>query len=298
MMKPAVIFLITFWALTSAQNNSNQQCGAEQANIHQLEMENRQLRTNNQALAASGGMSAVNMLVGFLSGYAGSHSNSNNNKCCDDLDEIKETVRALQESNKALRERNEVLAEKVEVLQEQMSHVTSELTTTPSPATIASTASSTAITSTTGASTTTAVRTRCNDRDDVLFDGTCYFLTEETVETKEAGDSACNATEQGATLGAIINMEAQSALSDFFRERVANGWGEHFWTGGSYNDDTRTITWGNNDTTSADDVVWTNGYPGVDSVLYLTVYADTYAPGAIVGLNNRPPYAYRAICEY
>ena len=94
-----------------------------------------------QALAASGGMSAVNMLVGFLSGHAGSHSNSNNNKCCDDLDDVKERVRALQDSystlaesnrdiqqsNNVLQENNAVLAEKVEVLQEQMSHVTSGL---------------------------------------------------------------------------------------------------------------------------------------------------------------------------
>ena len=65
-------------------------------------------------------MSAVNMLVGFLSGYAGSHSN--NNKCCDDLNDVKEAVRALQESNA-------VLADKVEILEEQMSHLTAGMFT-------------------------------------------------------------------------------------------------------------------------------------------------------------------------
>ena len=69
-----------------------------------------------QALAASGGMSAVNMLVGFLSGYAGSHSN-NNNKCCNNLDAVREAVRALQESNAEL-------VAKVKIVEQQMSNVT------------------------------------------------------------------------------------------------------------------------------------------------------------------------------
>ena len=69
-----------------------------------------------QALAASGGVSAVNMLVGFLSGYAGSHSN-NNNKCCNNLDAVREAVRALQESNAEL-------VAKVKIVEQQMSNVT------------------------------------------------------------------------------------------------------------------------------------------------------------------------------
>jgi len=106
-MKFVVVFLITFLVVIISAQNSYQQCGvAEQARIRQLEMEIQQLRNNNQALAAAGGMSAMNMLVGFLSGYSGSQNN--NNKC-------------KVSSNDELTENYEALSNTVKELQEQMS---------------------------------------------------------------------------------------------------------------------------------------------------------------------------------
>jgi len=74
-MKLAVVFLITFLVvIISAKNSNSLFCGvAEQARIRQLETENQQLKTNNQALAAAGGM---NVMAGFLSGYAGSQNSA------------------------------------------------------------------------------------------------------------------------------------------------------------------------------------------------------------------------------
>ena len=63
-----------------------------------------------QALAAAGGMSAVNLMVGFLSGYAGSQSYRNNDQ---DVEELRQTVQALAE-------RNEGLAQRVEDLEQQI----------------------------------------------------------------------------------------------------------------------------------------------------------------------------------
>jgi len=108
-----VIVFISLFLSASAEHaddnasntGSNQQCLAENAKIMELELQINQLKDNNQALAAAGGMSAVNLLVGFLSGYAGSHNNNNhNNNCCDD-------------------ERYYALAERVKVLEEHMAHV-------------------------------------------------------------------------------------------------------------------------------------------------------------------------------
>lgn len=65
-MNCLAIVVVAFVAFASAQH-----CPSENARIHELEMQVEQLRNNNQALAAAGGMSAMNMLVGFLSGYAG-----------------------------------------------------------------------------------------------------------------------------------------------------------------------------------------------------------------------------------
>jgi len=111
-----VIVFISLFLLTNAGSdsnnahddtaNNNHQCPSEHAKIMELEMQINLLKQNNQALAAAGGMSAVNMLVSFLSGYAGSHSNQNhgNSNCCDD-------------------ERYYALAERVKVLEEHMAHV-------------------------------------------------------------------------------------------------------------------------------------------------------------------------------
>jgi len=110
-----IVFISLFWSASAgtANNNAhddtannNQQCLPQHTKIMELEMQINQLKENNQALAAAGGMSAVNMLVGFLSGYAGSHSNNNNNgnNCCDN-------------------ERYYALAERVKVLEDHMSHV-------------------------------------------------------------------------------------------------------------------------------------------------------------------------------
>lgn len=65
-MNCLALAVVAFVAFASAQH-----CPSENQRIHELEMEIEQLKNNNQALAAAGGMSAVNMLVGFLSGYAG-----------------------------------------------------------------------------------------------------------------------------------------------------------------------------------------------------------------------------------
>jgi len=186
-MKISTVFIVSFITLTSA-NNSYQQCGMEQTKINQLEMQIQQLKDTNQALAASGGMSAVNMLVGFLSGYAGSHSN--NNKCCSDLDEVKEAVRALQESNAQL-------AAKVEILEEQMSNVTSaETITTAETASAAETtnvAETTTAAKTTAAAVTTA-REQCNDDEFQCLDDSscvpkaavCNFVSDCSDKSDEA----------------------------------------------------------------------------------------------------------------
>merc|ERR1712142_1221734 len=117
-MKFAIVFLISFAVavLTSAQN-SYQQCGgvAEQARIRQLESENQQLRNNNQAMAAAGGM-----MVGFLSGYAGSR-NSNPKTTINvstQSNELADTVKTLAENHQALAEQHEALVENYENLVE------------------------------------------------------------------------------------------------------------------------------------------------------------------------------------
>lgn len=66
-MNCLVLVVVAFVAIASAQH-----CPSDNQRIHELEMQVEHLKSNNQALAAAGGMSAVNMLVGFLSGYAGS----------------------------------------------------------------------------------------------------------------------------------------------------------------------------------------------------------------------------------
>lgn len=85
-MNSLAIVVVAFVAFASAQY-----CPTENARIHELEMQVEQLKNNNQALAAAGGMSAVNMLVGFLSGYAGAanqggHQQQQQDCGCADLE--------------------------------------------------------------------------------------------------------------------------------------------------------------------------------------------------------------------
>jgi len=164
--------------------------------------------------------SAVNMLVGFLSGYAGSHSS--NNKCCDDLNDVKEAVKALQEDNV-------LLAAKVEILEEKMSHLTAELTTTSGPTTV-----------TTEATTTEATTTEAT-------------TTEETDSFAEAEQICSDLTARSeGKLVSITSQELFDALVNFIRsqpqyETQPVSW----WTSGRYNpiEGGNEITWGSSATT-------------------------------------------------
>jgi len=87
----ATILLLACVAYARADGH----CSMEEARIHQLEHQLAQVTSNNQALAAAGGMSAMNMLVGFLSGYAGSaHKQQQCGNSCGDLEE---RIRVLEE---------------------------------------------------------------------------------------------------------------------------------------------------------------------------------------------------------
>jgi len=104
-MNCIALVVVAFIAFASADyhgmdnNNQHGSCMSENEKIHQLEMQIQHLTQNNQALAAAGGMSAVNMLVGFMSGYAGRqnhHSQQQSHQQCG-CEALEERIRVLEE---------------------------------------------------------------------------------------------------------------------------------------------------------------------------------------------------------
>jgi len=274
-MKFAVVFLIAFLALTSGQNDI-QQCGIEQAEIQQLKMENQQLRSNNQALAAAGGMSAVNMMVGFLSGYAGSQSNRNSYQ---DDEELKQTVQAL--------------AQRVEDLERQMSQ--------PQGGWV--------IPSWANPEFTTNATIEQQQIGGFCRGNICYFLTVELPLASNA-DDACKAINTGATLAEIKTFEEEIAVIDNFKSELIVAEGlthESFHIGGAYNVTSRIVTWRNNEEIGYGafgwlDPIYEAAYPRATdghTSMYLRIYTGTSTSRSYNGIFNFPPnYRYRAICRY
>jgi len=256
-MKFVIVFLITFAVvvvLTSAQN-SYQQCGvAEQARIRQLESENQQLRNNNQAMAAAGGM-----MVGFLSGYAGcqnSNPKTTTINVSTQSNELAETVKTLAESHQALAESHQALVENHEALveshqalsntvkdlQEQMSQVNAGIATTEAVTTEAVTTEAV----TTEAETTTP-RSACENEGHLFFDGKCYFVADTARISFADAVEFCSSAYAGGELVSITSQELYDALVNYIRPQMGSN-GKFYWTSGTYDPDA-----------GADEIVWNDG---------------------------------------
>ena len=81
-----------------------------------------------QALAAAGGMSSINMLTGFLSGYAGSSINNRHfRKQQEQLDLLTERIRILEQQGEKLDVLTEIM-NKYEKQQGELDTLTKRMT--------------------------------------------------------------------------------------------------------------------------------------------------------------------------